>query len=189
MLGTRVPLLVLPLLFLLPPIPRVLATAPNMDAPARSADQFRFSPAAKAQLHGLWVESIRAKQERVACLGGTVADHIVNVATIRQLVSETRDSTQIVARESIRICRPPEWLGTVHSHIATFNGLPYVTFSPNDRIVMSLWHREWKESGVFCVLYTRSAAHCELGEEISGDPIYGDDVDDSSPTKSEPTSR
>jgi hypothetical protein len=76
------------------------------------------------------------------------------------------------AAASIRDCGAPEWLGTVHTHIARFGGLPYVTFSAPDRGVMREWHSRWKVDGVFCVLYDEQHAYCEAGDDSSGDALY-----------------
>ena len=94
--------------------------------------------------------------------------HITRV----EQVSADADSLQATAGASLEECRPPEWLGTVHTHVARIDGRPYVTFSGSDRAVMAAWHRQWQVDGVFCVLYDDRRAHCEAGDDRSGDPVY-----------------
>jgi hypothetical protein len=56
----------------------------------------------------------------------------------------------------------PEWVGTVHTHIALHGGVPYSTFSGADRGVNTLWWRRWSVDGTFCVLFTEQDAYCEV---------------------------
>jgi hypothetical protein len=60
----------------------------------------------------------------------------------------------------------------VHTHVATFDGHPFVTFSPDDRTVMGMWRKMWKADGVFCVIYSAADAHCESGADLSVDVAY-----------------
>jgi hypothetical protein len=157
-------------------------------APARSAAQdvgpgkprspfnrgtFRFAASARLALHLLWDESIRANQERVACLGGQIVDSVVLITHIEPVVSRDADSVNISATSSLRQCAPPEWFGTVHTHIAKFHGHPYVFFSGPDRYVMFLWHEHWRRNGVFCLLYSDTEANCEFGDGERGLAQYG----------------
>lgn len=76
------------------------------------------------------------------------------------------DSTTASAIASIERCGPPEWQGTAHTHVALYDEIkPYPNFSGLDREVMRTWRQRWKEDGIFCVLYTTTAAHCEAGPE------------------------
>jgi len=134
---------------------------------------FRVAAQARSPLHLLWDRSIEAKQERVACLGGYVDGDVVYITHVRMLSSSRADSANISAVPSLRECSPPEWFGTVHTHIALFHGLPYTIFSAPDRFVMMLWHERWKEDGVFCILYTDAEANCEFGMALSGHAQYG----------------
>ena len=38
--------------------------------------------------------------------------------------------------------------------------------------VMAAWHRRWQADGVFCVLYDDRRAHCEAGDDRTGDAEY-----------------
>lgn len=68
----------------------------------------------------------------------------------------------VAASVSIERCGPPDWFGTAHTHIALRDGhRPYATFSGADRGVMGFWLERWGTDGVFCVLYSAAAAHCE----------------------------
>ena len=129
---------------------------------------FRFSASARLQLHLLWDGSIQANEERVACLGGEVVDSMVLITHIEPVVSRHADSVNISATSSLRQCAPPEWFGTVHTHIARFHGEPYTFFSGPDRYVMFLWHEHWRRTGVFCLLYSDTEANCEFGDGARG---------------------
>lgn len=139
------------------------AARPSTALRSRPASAFRFGPAARADLQALWRESQMAGAERVACLGGQMAGDSVLVTAVLPLGTDGADSLGVSARESIERCGPPEWQGTVHTHIALYDGVhPYPTFSGADRGVMLMWWRRWKVDGIFCVLYTREDAYCEV---------------------------
>jgi hypothetical protein len=132
---------------------------------------FQFNVAARAALQELWQSSSDAKQEEVACIGGYRRGGVSYITRVVR-VRTSADSMNASAMISIRECGAPEWLGTVHTHIARFGGLPYVTFSAPDRGVMREWHNRWKADGVFCVLYDDQHAYCEAGDENGGDALY-----------------
>jgi len=135
---------------------------------------FRFSAEARGPLHDLWATSLAVKQERVACLGGYIDHDVVHITRIEVLAPSRADSANISAIASLRECSAPGWLGTVHTHIAKFHGLPYTIFSAPDRYVMTLWRERWKARGVFCILYSDVDATCELGNAVSGHVQYED---------------
>jgi hypothetical protein len=132
---------------------------------------FRFAFVASSALQVLWQSSVAAKQERVACIGGYQSGGVIYIERV-QRVAEYADSLYASAGASLRQCGPPQWLGTVHTHIARQNGIPYVTFSAADRGVMRQWHQLWQVDGVFCVLYDYRHAYCEAGEDTSGEALY-----------------
>jgi hypothetical protein len=73
------------------------------------------------------------------------------------------DSLGVSARSSIENCGPPNWLGTVHTHIARYDGEhPYPNFSGADRGIMFLWWQRWEVDGMFCVLYSETEAFCQV---------------------------
>lgn len=73
---------------------------------------------------------------------------------------------------SLEICGPPAWQGTVHTHIALYDGhRPYSTFSGADRGVMLSWGQRWRSQGTFCLLYAETSVHCEL-DGPSGSLIF-----------------
>ena len=133
---------------------------------------FSFRTGARDSLRTLWVGSTDAREERVACIGGVRLMGTAYVTRVMPLAVAAADSMHISAATSIKQCGAPEWLGTVHTHIAKFGGRPFVTFSPDDRRVMSMWRKRWHAEGVFCVLYSETEAHCEAGDVQSGDPVY-----------------
>jgi hypothetical protein len=143
---------------------------PPADGVGRRAS-FQFAITARTALQSLWQTSTDHKEEEVACIGGYRRDGISYITRVER-VRASADSMSAAAAISIRQCGSPEWLGTVHTHIARFGGLPYVTFSAPDRGVMREWHNRWKAEGVFCVLYDDQHAYCEAGDDSSGDALY-----------------
>jgi hypothetical protein len=133
---------------------------------------FRFAAQARGELRQLWSTSIDAKEERVACLGGYVRDSVVYVTRVSLLEPTRADSANISALESLRQCGPPQWMGTVHTHIARFDGQPYIIFSANDRRVMDLWRHQYRREGVFCILFSEVEANCEAGVALSAEATY-----------------
>jgi hypothetical protein len=131
---------------------------------AATPSHFRISTIAAEEFHRLWDASTAVKQERVACIGGDRIDgSTISITRVLMLEPAAADSLGISAQSSIDRCGPPAWFGTVHTHIARYDGeRPYQTFSGSDRGVMMLWWRRWRTDGTFCVLYTAKDAHCEL---------------------------
>jgi hypothetical protein len=130
---------------------------------------FRFNPEAGIGLRALWEESVAAKAERVACLGASVRNDTVFVSRILALPPQEADSMSISSTASIERCGPPEWAGTVHTHVAPYAGdLPSTRFSAQDRGVMRRWYERWRADGVFCVVYSARDAHCEADGVVGG---------------------
>jgi hypothetical protein len=129
---------------------------------ARGPRAFRFEPDAQTELRRLWIASSGAKAERVACLAGEIRRDTVRVTRIRPLAGWA-DSLGVSARQSLEQCGPPRWQGTVHTHVALYDGQrPYARFSGADRGVNRLWWRRWSSEGMFCVLYSATDAYCEI---------------------------
>lgn len=142
--------------------PAVLVLALLALGAARGPHAFQFEPGAQAELRRLWNASSEAKAERVACLAGDIRDDTVRVIRILPLTGWA-DSLTASARQSLDICAPPRWQGTVHTHVALRGGTrPYVRFSGADRGVNQIWWRRWKMDGVFCVLFSATDAYCEI---------------------------
>jgi hypothetical protein len=105
----------------------------------------------------------------VACLASTIRNDTVTVNQVSPVESEEADSLGISARTSVERCGPPEWSGTVHTHIALYtDDLPSTRFSAQDRIAMRLWYDRWHADGVFCVVYSEERAHCEADGVVGG---------------------
>jgi hypothetical protein len=135
----------------------------------RPSGTFRFSHEAGVGLQSLWQASLAAKQERVACLASTIRNDTVIVTGIEALEPEDADSLGISATASVEQCGPPEWSGTVHTHIALYtDSLPSTRFSAQDRTAMRLWYDRWHSDGVFCLIYSRQDAHCEADGVVGG---------------------
>jgi hypothetical protein len=142
------------------------------DAARPIPNGFRFEVSATPELHRLWEASSAAKEERVACLAATIASDTVRISRVVPLESGRSDSLGISAGASLENCGPPQWRGTVHTHIALQEGQrPYSIFSGADRGVMMLWWQRWKEDGVFCLLYSASEVICEI-EGAEGPVIF-----------------
>jgi hypothetical protein len=148
------------------------ATAGPLTGQATSSTRepsFRFSREAGSALRDLWEASVAAREERVACLASTIRNDTVFVTRIRALEPEGADSLGISAVTSVEECGPPEWSGTVHTHIALYtDDLPSTRFSAQDRIAMRLWYDRWHSDGVFCLIYSREHAHCEADGVVGG---------------------
>jgi hypothetical protein len=135
--------------------------------PSRAA--FRFSREAGAALAALWRESAAAHQERVACLAADIRGDTVFVTRVHRVEPDAADSMGISAGASIEQCGPPEWRGTVHTHVALYTDeSPSRRFSGQDRTVMRMWYDRWRADGVFCVAYSERRAHCEADGVVGG---------------------
>jgi hypothetical protein len=158
------------------PSPTAAGTAvPVVPVVRRAADDdatFRFSDEARDALRSLWQESVDAKEERVACIGGVVDPSGAAITRVHELTTSRADSFGVSAVASLRRCAPPNWLGTVHTHIARQDGQPYILFSGADRIIMQMWRSRWHADGVFCILYDDTHAHCEVGNMRGGYTDY-----------------
>lgn len=130
---------------------------------------FRFSRDAGIALRALWYASLAAREERVACLATTIRGDTVFVSRIAPVEAEEADSMGTSAIASIEQCGPPEWSGTVHSHIALYtDDRPSTKFSAQDRTAMRLWYDRWHADGVFCLVYSDEDAHCEADGVVGG---------------------
>ncbi len=139
------------------------------DVSGHSPGVFRFSPEAGRALRALWESSLAAREERVACLASSVRNGSAFVSAIEPLESEGADSMGISATASVERCGPPQWSGTVHTHIALYtDDRPSTRFSGQDRIAMRLWYDRWQADGVFCVVYSERDAHCEADGVVGG---------------------
>jgi endonuclease YncB( thermonuclease family) len=128
------------------PGPQVLAVAPD----------------AQVGLRALWRASVAARAERVACLASVVDGDTLRITQVNPLTAGA-DSLAVSAGSSIELCGPPEWQGTVHTHIALAEGQhARAQFSGADRGVMLMWWQRWKMDGTFCLLYAEGEAHCEI---------------------------
>jgi hypothetical protein len=124
---------------------------------------FRFEGTASSELHRLWEESAGSKAEKVACLAGSIESDTVRITGVFPLESGRSDSLGISAAASLETCGPPDWKGTVHTHVALRDGRqPYSLFSGADRGIMMLWWRRWREDGIFCLLYSAQEVICEI---------------------------
>jgi hypothetical protein len=145
-----------------------LPLAAQTDAPQPRAS-FQFRREAGHALRDLWQSSLAAGEERVACLASSIRNDTVFVTAIAPLEPEEADSMGISAVRSIEQCGPPQWSGTVHTHIALYtDDRPSTRFSGQDRIAMRLWYDRWKSDGVFCLIYSSRDAHCEADGVVGG---------------------
>ena len=138
-------------------------------AQAASSASFRFSAEAGAALKALWEESVAAHQERAACLAADIRGDTVFVSRVQRVSPEAADSMGVSATTSIEQCGPPEWDGTVHTHVALYtDDSPSQRFSGQDRTAMQMWYDRWHTDGVFCVAYSEQSAHCEADGIVGG---------------------
>ena len=135
----------------------------------RPPEVFAFTSEAGRALQALWQESVAARAERVACLGATVSAGTVLVSRILPLPPDAADSLGISAEQAIARCGPPEWSGTVHTHVALYSDDgPSRRFSGQDRVAMRMWYDRWRADGVFCVVYSDRGANCEADGVVGG---------------------
>ncbi len=121
-----------------------------------------LAPDAQVAMRALWRESAAAGAERVACLASVVEGDTLRILRLRPLASGA-DAEAVAAGVSLDLCGPPEWQGTVHTHLALPSGQPsHRQFSGSDRGVMLMWWQRWKMDGTFCLLYAENEAHCEI---------------------------
>lgn len=148
---------------------------PTDPEPAVPPSPFVFEAPARAVLQSLWRESLEAKEERVACLSGHGTRAAFHINRVERVPHERADSTHVSPGPSLDLCRPPQWVGTVHTHIVAVGGRAYGRLSPADHAVTRLWRAKWRADGVFCVLYSETRAYCEYGSDVSGDAPYSSD--------------
>lgn len=133
-----------------------------------------MAPQAKLGLQELWAMSLTARREQVACLGGLIRPDTVFLNRLK-LVDEPSDSLTASAQLSLETCSPPEWIGTVHSHVrSTDDASPATRFSPGDRAVMSEWTARSGGQGAFCLVYSERNMHCEVYPARRGGPVARD---------------
>ncbi|MDZ4863138.1 MAG: hypothetical protein SGJ01_06785 [Gemmatimonadota bacterium] len=119
-------------------------------------------------LHELWRLTLAAREERAACLGGRIEQDTAWVERLKPLTTAAGDSLAVSAEGSLEDCSPPEWFGTVHTHVPLHDTDPvYSKFSGSDQGVMLAWVKRWRTSGVFCILFSESDARCQV-EGIEG---------------------
>ena len=75
----------------------------------------------------------------------------------------------ISADRSVERCGPPDWSGTVHTHVALYtDDLPSTTvLGPGPRR-HAQWYERWNADGVFCLVYSARDAHCEADGVVGG---------------------
>jgi hypothetical protein len=143
------------------------AQSPSAQVPVKPT--IRFTHEAGAALRALWDASLAAREERVACLASSIRNDTVVVTQVAPLDSDGADSMGISATASVERCGPPDWSGTVHSHVAGYTGdRPSSRFSAQDRIAMRLWYDRWHADGVFCLVYSANEAQCEAEGVVGG---------------------
>ena len=131
-------------------------------ARGRGPQVLAVAPDAQAALRSLWRASVAARAERVACLASVVDGDTLRITRVNPLTAGA-DSLAVSAGSSIELCGPPEWQGTVHTHIALAEGQrAHAQFSGADRGVMLMWWQHWQMDGTFCLLYAENEAHCEI---------------------------
>lgn len=137
--------------------------------PGGSQATFRFTTEAGSALRALWEVSRFAGEERAACLAAIVSGDTVLVSRVLPLEAAEADSMGISAVASIERCGPPDWSGTVHTHVAEYaEGRPSRRFSGPDRVVMRMWYDRWRADGVFCLVWSERDAHCEADGVVGG---------------------
>lgn len=123
---------------------------------------FSVGTGAQTGLRALWAASVAARAERVGCLASVIDGDTLRITRVLPLTAGA-DSLDVSALASLERCGPPEWQGTVHTHIPLREGQgASAVFSGSDRGVMLMWWQRWKADGTFCLLYAENQAHCEI---------------------------
>ena len=142
--------------------------AAQMSAPPARPHEVVLQTAALPALRELWRLSLEAREERVACLGGRIEQDTAYVERLKPLTTSAGDSLAVSAEASLEDCNPPEWFGTVHTHVPLSDTDPiYSNFSGADHGVMLTWVGRWRTNGIFCLLFSESGARCQV-EGIEG---------------------
>ena len=81
---------------------------------------WRLSDAAKGSFREIWNASVAERRERVGCIGGVITRDTVYVVRTRLLTEGEGDSLTASAEQSLAECAAPEWMGTVHTHVALY---------------------------------------------------------------------
>jgi hypothetical protein len=143
-------------------LPLALLAGALASARGGGPQAFAVDPDAQVGLRALWAASVAAKAERVGCLASAIDGDTLHITRVLPLTAGA-DSVAVSALASLETCGPPDWQGTVHTHIALREGQPASPlFSGADRGVMLMWWRRWKADGTFCLLYAEGQAHCEI---------------------------
>jgi hypothetical protein len=142
--------------------PAVLLAGALVVGPPGPPQAFSVDSGAQAALRALWAASVAGRAERVACLASVINGDTLHITRVEPLTTGA-DSLAVSALASLEQCGPPEWQGTVHTHIPLREGQrASPVFSGSDRGVMLMWWQRWKADGTFCLLYAEGQAHCEI---------------------------
>ena len=142
--------------------PAVLLAGALVAGPPGAPQAFSVDSGAQAALRALWAASVAGRAERVACLASVINGDTLHITRVQPLTTGA-DSLAVSALASLEQCGPPEWQGTVHTHIPLREGQrASPVFSGSDRGVMLMWWQRWKADGTFCLLYAEGQAHCEI---------------------------
>jgi len=142
--------------------PAVLLAGALVAGPPGAPQAFSVDSGAQAALRALWTASVAARAERVACLASVINGDTLHITRVQPLTTGA-DSLAVSALTSLEQCGPPEWQGTVHTHIPLREGQSASPlFSGSDRGVMLMWWQRWKADGTFCLLFAEGQAHCEI---------------------------
>jgi len=142
--------------------PAALLAGTLVAGPPGAPQAFSVDSGAQAGLRALWAGSVAGRAERVACLASVINGDTLHITRVQPLTTGA-DSLAVSALASLEQCGPPEWQGTVHTHIPLREGQrASPVFSGSDRGVMLMWWQRWKADGTFCLLYAEGQAHCEI---------------------------
>jgi hypothetical protein len=140
----------------------VLLAGALVAGPPEAPQALSVQAGAQAALRALWTASVAAREERVGCLASSIDHDTLRIIRVQPLTTGA-DSVAVSALASLERCGPPEWQGTVHTHIPLREGqTASPIFSGSDRGVMLMWWQRWKADGTFCLLYGEGQAHCEI---------------------------
>lgn len=134
------------------------------------------------QLVDLWDEAERQEREKLACLDADVEEipsDTMLIWTINRIkqVKVKSDKGAISHSTSLSECEPPEFVGTVHTHLAdsipnpSGSGYlqgPFKKFSPGDYAAQDAWANVWEDKAqeagmrwsLWCIMFSDEGMNC-----------------------------
>jgi hypothetical protein len=150
-----------------------------------------FTEEASAQAQEMYAKSISDDVEQIGCVksvfvfgrpaplpfethASLFAQDTLYITAISNLNEENATHGNVRALEALEVCKPPEWLGIIHTHPlyelstrAMKVSATYGYFSKNDMSMYAWWGiRNGPIRATHCVLYTKTRAFCRRSSAL-----------------------